>query len=110
MSKQQVHIFLDSTTFIAAKSQGINVSKVCNELLSEYLQVNDNSPDELALQHDIQIRKDQITKLQDELARLSVLFVHAKETREQQEKKDTIQDKAMLEAVRASRIVEQVFR
>lgn len=110
MSKQPVHILLDAPIYLEAKSQQLNLSQICNELLTEYLQVKEPNTNISHIEAQLAKKKEEMEELQQQMNRLSVSLVHAREQWVKQEKDNLSQAKAMIEAARASRIVEEVFR
>jgi len=79
MNKQPVHIFLDANTYLVAKSQGVNISKLCNDLLSEYLHARQSNDEVLVLEEELLRKRSQVDVLSSEIGRLSVSLVHARE-------------------------------
>lgn len=102
MSKQQTHILLDAPIYLEAKAQGINVSKICNSFLSEYLTIRTQNDDMIFLENEISRRKDEIATLQEQIGTLSIRLVHARENFAQQEKQRTESSEAMYDTIRNS--------
>lgn len=107
MVKQQVHIFLDSTTYLEAKSQEVNISQVCNQLLTQYLQVKEVDTDIARIETALKVNKAEIEQLQRQGANLSVSLVHAREQSVKTMKEDDERSFIMLKAARASGILEK---
>lgn len=109
MSKQQVHIFLDTPTYLEAKAQKVNISKICNQLLTHYLDVKQDDEDTKHLELAINQRKQEMLVLQEELSQLSVRLVHARETQAREEAEHDARADAMVTAARNSGILEKVI-
>lgn len=97
MSKQNIHILLDSSTYLALKSKDVNISGTVNSLLKNFIDFEDINADESKILDDISEFKKEINRLNEKLNTAIVKLQIIRE-RDAKEKKDRERKRKMFVA------------
>lgn len=105
MSKQQIHAWIDDTTYLYIKANVKNISGLINQLLNAYAENEQiEIPEEVEILKQIEESKKLISENKDKLSQLSVMLAKVRADAIEQEKID--------EELRAEKfsLVRQLFR
>lgn len=79
MSKQNIHIRVDSATYLALKSKDINISGTVNDLLRNFIETKDVKTDESVLLDELSTLNDQKKEVDEKIKTVVVKLQILKE-------------------------------
>lgn len=106
--KTRVNLLLDPEVVAAAKLQNINMSGVCNNLLRQYLTVENVNDDEVQILSQLEEAKRNLSNQQEKIAQLSVMLIQNREQREKLKARYQEDSKKRMEALQASGFTERI--
>lgn len=103
MPKQQIHIFLEPTTYLKLKEKGVNMSELGNQLFSQYFESEEQDyPEEIELTKKITDLAKKIKELQEQLMTYSVMLTKIRNDKNMKEKDNFDKAIAMYDALKKS--------
>lgn len=100
MKKTHINITIDSEIYAFAKVKEINVSRVVNELLKDYLNVKETSTPEQELEKEIDNLHILIENSQKKMSIVSAQLISARQKRLKDEEEQEERDQAVYQAVK----------
>jgi len=89
MTKQQIHAWVDHTTYLHIKSNVKNLSGLINQLLNAYIENEQiEVPEEVEIIKKIDEHKQRMKESKEQLSQLSVMLAKVRADAEQQAKHD----------------------
>lgn len=103
MATQVIHVRLDPNVYLKLKASQMNMSRLANELFTNYFALQDiEIPEHEELKAKMRELEDSITKQREELANCAVMLTKSQEQEAEKEKIAEVMREAQIEQIRKS--------
>lgn len=109
MSKQHIHILVDSSIYLSLKSKNINISGLVNELLRNFVNQEEIMTDEAVILDNISDIKSKVNELNDRLKTEIVKLQVVKSKQEEEKKAKDQQMKMFVSTMQHNNPLKEVF-